>query len=111
MGSVVVAQELSCSVTRGIFPDQIMSLSMFPALAGGFLSTVPRGKSLFIFTILKICIYLFGCVGCSIRILVAARGVSTAALGLCSSCGEQALERASSVAAARRPSCPGHVES
>ena len=43
-GSVVVAKGLTCSVARGIFPDQGTE-PMSPALAGGFLTTVPPGKS------------------------------------------------------------------
>ena len=42
-GSVAVAHGLNCSTTRGIFPDQ-GSNPRPPALAGGFLSTVPPGK-------------------------------------------------------------------
>ena len=79
---------------------------MFPALEGGFSSAVPRRKSLFILTVLKN-MHLFGCVGCSIRILVAARGVSVVALGLRGRCHEQAAECPSEVVAAYRPGCPG----
>ena len=46
-GSVVVAHGPSCSAACGIFPDQ-GSNPCPPALAGGFLTTVPPGKSLFI---------------------------------------------------------------
>ena len=42
-GSVVVAHGLSCSAACGIFPDQ--GLNPCPALAGGFLTTAPPGKS------------------------------------------------------------------
>ena len=43
-GSVVVVHELSCSMACEIFPDQ-GSEPVSPALAGGFLTTVPPGKS------------------------------------------------------------------
>ena len=43
-GSVVVAHGLSCSAAWGIFPDQ-GSNPCPPALAGGFLTTVPPEKS------------------------------------------------------------------
>ena len=43
-GSVVVAHGLSCSAACEIFPDQ--GSTCVPALAGGFLTTVPPGKSL-----------------------------------------------------------------
>ena len=43
-GSVVVAHRLSCSMACGIFPDQ-GSNPCPPALAGGFLTTAPPGKS------------------------------------------------------------------
>ena len=46
--SVVVAHRLSCSVACGIFPDQGSNL-WFPALAGGFLTTAPPGKSPILF--------------------------------------------------------------
>ena len=42
-GSVVVAHRLSCSAARGIFPDIGLEPAS-PALAGGFLTTVPPGK-------------------------------------------------------------------
>ena len=42
-GSVFVEHEFSCSAACGIFPDQESNLS--PALAGGFLTTGPSGKS------------------------------------------------------------------
>ena len=41
-GSAGVAHGLSCSEICGIFLDEIKP--MFPALAGGFLSTVPPGS-------------------------------------------------------------------
>ena len=44
-GSVVVAHGPSCSAACGIFPDQ-GSKPCPPALAGGFLTTAPPGKSL-----------------------------------------------------------------
>ena len=44
MGSALVAHGLSCSTACGIFPDQ-GSNPCPPALAGGFLTTVPPGKS------------------------------------------------------------------
>ena len=84
---------------------------MFPAPEGGFSSTVPRGKSLFIPTILKN-MHLFGCVGCSIRILVAAHGVSVVALGLRGRCHEQAAECPSAAVAQHiGPAALGHVGS
>ena len=46
-GSVVMAHRLSCSTACGIFPDQGSSVS--PALAGGFLTTAPPGKSMHFF--------------------------------------------------------------
>ena len=42
-GSVAVAHRPSCSVTRGIFPDQ-GSNQCPPALVGGFFTTEPPGK-------------------------------------------------------------------
>ena len=42
--SVVVVPGCTCSTAGGIFPDH-GSKSVSPALAGGFLSTVPPGKS------------------------------------------------------------------
>ena len=56
-GSVVVAHGLSCSVARGIFPDQ-GSNPCPPALAGGFLTTAPPGKSLNAFFVLPIFLLL-----------------------------------------------------
>ena len=44
MGSVVVASRLSCPMACGNFLDQ-GSNPMSPALAGGFLTTGPPGKS------------------------------------------------------------------
>ena len=41
-----MAHGLSCSVACGIFPDQGWKLCVSPPLAGGFLTTVPPGKSL-----------------------------------------------------------------
>ena len=43
-----MAHGLSCSTACGIFPDQ-GSDPCPPALAGGFLTTVPPGKSLMMF--------------------------------------------------------------
>ena len=45
LDSVVVAQELSCSVACGIFLDQGSIEPVSPALAGEFFSTEPPGKS------------------------------------------------------------------
>ena len=42
-GSVAVGHGLSCSIAGGIFPGGIEPRS--PALAGGFLTPVPPGKS------------------------------------------------------------------
>ena len=44
MGSVVVAHGLSCSVACGILSGPGLE-PLFPALAGGFLTTAPPGKS------------------------------------------------------------------
>ena len=44
MGLVAMMHRLSCSETRGIFPYKRLTLS--PALARGFLPTLPPGKSL-----------------------------------------------------------------
>ena len=44
MGSVVVAHGLSCSTACGIFPGRGLE-PVSPALAGGFLTTAPPGKS------------------------------------------------------------------
>ena len=43
-GSVVVVHKLNCPVACGIFPDQGSNLCPLQ-LAGGFLTTLPRGKS------------------------------------------------------------------
>ena len=43
-GSVVVVYKLNCPVARGIFPDQGSNPCPLQ-LAGGFLTTLPRGKS------------------------------------------------------------------
>ena len=40
-----MAHGLSCSVACGIFPDQGSREPISPALAGGFLTTEPLGKS------------------------------------------------------------------
>ena len=45
LDSVVLAQELSCSVACGIFLDQGSIETVSPALAGEFFSTEPPGKS------------------------------------------------------------------
>ena len=45
VGSVVVVHGLSCSTGCGIFP--VGTEPVFPALAGGFLSAAPPGKSAF----------------------------------------------------------------
>ena len=52
-GSIVVGQGLSCSAACGIFLDQGTNLSLLhlPALAGGFFTTEPPGKSLFSYSL------------------------------------------------------------
>ena len=49
-GSVVSVHGLSCSAARGLFPGQ----GSTPHWHGGFLSTVPPGKSPVIFKVLAI---------------------------------------------------------
>ena len=51
LGSIVMAYRLSCPMACGLFPDPGIE-PVFPALAGGFLTTEPPGKALAIFPIL-----------------------------------------------------------
>ena len=82
------AYGLSCSSACGILPDQ-GSNPMFPALASGFLSTVPPQKSLpmyclFIFLYQYGLTYLFYTLGCKIQydiIYFAAQMVPALAVG------------------------------
>ena len=84
MSSVVRVHGLSCSVAWGIFLDQGFE-PVSPALAGGFLTTVPPGKpqdlfSFLFFLHIYFIILFFGCVG---FLLLRA--------GLFSGCGEWGL--------------------
>ena len=88
-----------------------------PALAGRFLTTVPPGKSLLLFLNggPGVCLFLMFLFIWLCWVLTAACGLFTAARGLLSSCGVQALERVGSVVACGLSSCgmraPEHVGS
>ena len=81
VGSVVVAHRPSCSAACGILSSGPWIKPTFPASAGGFVTTVPPGKSLpcfffffFFFNFIYLFIYLWLC-----WVFVSVRGLSLVA--------------------------------